>query len=76
MSEVYRATDTNVKRAVAINVLPASVAANAERLARLQREAEASPRSPSEYRGGLRPGTVERHGRAGDGTARNNLTRR
>ena len=40
MGEVYRATDTNVKRAVAINVLPASVAADAERLARLQREAE------------------------------------
>jgi serine/threonine protein kinase len=40
MGEVYRATDTNVKRAVAIKVLPASVAADAERLARLQREAE------------------------------------
>ena len=42
MGEVYRAIDTNVQRAVAvaINVLPASVAADAERLARLQREAE------------------------------------
>jgi eukaryotic-like serine/threonine-protein kinase len=40
MGEVYHATDTNVKRAVAIKVLPASVAADAERLARLQREAE------------------------------------
>jgi serine/threonine protein kinase/Tol biopolymer transport system component len=40
MGEVYRATDTHLKRQVAIKVLPASVAADAERLARFQREAE------------------------------------
>ena len=40
MGEVYKATDTNFKRSVAIKVLPASVAADAERLARFQREAE------------------------------------
>jgi Tol biopolymer transport system component len=40
MGEVYRATDTNLKRPVAIKVLPAAMAADADRLARLQREAE------------------------------------
>src|SRR6516164_9760294 len=40
MGEVYRATDSNLKRSVAIKVLPTSVASDAERLARFQREAE------------------------------------
>jgi serine/threonine protein kinase len=40
MGEVYRATDTNLKRQVAIKVLPASVAGDTERLARFHREAE------------------------------------
>jgi Tol biopolymer transport system component len=40
MGEVYRAFDSNLKRSVAIKVLPASVAGDADRLTRFQREAE------------------------------------
>ena len=40
MGEVYRATDTKLKRQVALKILPSSFAADADRLARFQREAE------------------------------------
>jgi eukaryotic-like serine/threonine-protein kinase len=40
MGEVYRATDTILKRQVAIKVLPDAVAADGERLARFDREAK------------------------------------
>ncbi len=40
MGEVYRATDSGLKRPVAIKVLPASVAGDPRRVARFQREAE------------------------------------
>src|SRR5476649_1087951 len=40
MGEVYRAADTKLKRHVAIKILPPSLAADQDRLARFQREAE------------------------------------
>src|SRR5437899_882276 len=40
MGEVYRARDTKLNRDVAIKVLPAAFANNAERMARFQREAQ------------------------------------
>ncbi len=40
MGQVYRATDSKLKRQVAIKILPPSLAADADRLARFQREAE------------------------------------
>ena len=44
MGEVYKATDTKLKRQVAIKTLPPSLAADPDRLARFQREAKFSRR--------------------------------
>ena len=40
MGEVYQATDTKLKREVALKILPDAFAADPDRLARFQREAE------------------------------------
>jgi serine/threonine protein kinase/Tol biopolymer transport system component len=40
MGEVYRATDSRLKRQVAIKILPAALATDPDRLARFQREAQ------------------------------------
>src|SRR5687768_8918700 len=40
MGEVYRARDTKLNRDVALKVLPASLAHDAERVSRLRREAQ------------------------------------
>ena len=40
MGQVYRATDTKLKRQVALKILPDAFSADPERLARFQREAE------------------------------------
>ena len=71
MGQVYRATDAKLKRQVAIKVLPPSLAVDADRLARFQREAEvlASPES-SEHRRDLRPRRKRGHDRPRDGTRR------
>ena len=69
MGEVYQARDTNLKREVAIKVLPESVATARDRLLRFQREAEVlASLKPSQYCGDLQAGAIERDYSPGDGT--------
>jgi serine/threonine protein kinase len=69
MGEVYRARDSQLKRDVAIKILPGDVTADAERLARFQREAEilASLNHPN-IAPGVRYRRIRRHARHRDGT--------
>ena len=55
MGEVYRARDTKLKREVALKVLPETFAADPERMARFQCEAEAlASAQPPQHRADLR----------------------
>ena len=71
MGQVYRARDPSIERDVAIKVLPADYAADAERLRRFEQEAHASGALESSQRADA---VRRRHGGrppvSGDGTAR------
>ena len=71
MGEVYRASDTKLKRQVAIKILPPLFAADPDRLARLQREAEVlAALNHPQHRGDLRARGSRRCESARDGARR------
>ena len=78
MGEVYRARDTKLDRDVAIKVLPELFAADPERLARFEREAQiarrAQPSATSRTIYGVE--SSQRRPRAGDGARRGRGSRR
>jgi serine/threonine protein kinase len=49
LGDVYRAKDTQLKREVALEVLPEAFASDPERMAQSQREASAQPLTLIEY---------------------------
>lgn len=71
MGEVYCATDTGLKRQVAIKVLPESVASDVDRIGKIQTRSR-SPRVPesSANRADIRPGASRVDDRPRDGTGR------
>ena len=71
MGEVYRATDTTLGRQVAIKILPDAFAADPDRLARFEREAQdARVAESSAHRRDLRVREIRRRARPRDGTGR------
>ena len=71
MGEVYRARDTRLKRDVALKVLPHAVAADADRLARFEREAQTLAALNHQHIAAIYGiEEIERRARAGDGAGR------
>ena len=71
MGEVYRARDSTLARDVALKVLPAAFAADANRVARFQREAQIlAVAESSAHRADLRPRRRRRREGARDGIGR------
>src|SRR5262249_31408303 len=60
MGEVYRAHDTKLGRDIALKVLPETVANDADRIARFEREARALRPQPFPHRDALRHGGIRR----------------
>jgi serine/threonine protein kinase len=77
MGEVYRARDLKLDRDVALKILPAAFAADPDRLARFEREAQgAGGAQSSAHRADLRHRGLDRRSSAGDGARRRRDARR
>src|SRR5713226_10429241 len=72
MGEVYRASDSKLKREVAVKVLPAEFATDPQDGALRTRSPGSGFLESCEHRLHPWPGRIERHPRAGDGAGRRN----